>query len=143
MRKRILGNVRTVLTSQVRVSVQSLSEMQILSQNNTTSATFSACPLSDTFCNPSSSNSLTPFPSNLSYISNSLSSLDSPGRERYGDLASFFAVAVTAGVDVEVEGAESRPVAQLAAAVVGTEGVLSSPDKTVGSLVPFHVLQPY
>ena len=66
---------------------------------------------SKAFCNPSSSNNLVPSPSNSSYISNSLSSLDCSGREKYCDLASFLAIAVSIRVDAEVEGALSSPVA--------------------------------
>ena len=52
---------------------------------------------------------------------------------------SFLAVAVSAGVDVEVEGALSSPVATVVAGIVGREGVLSFLDETVGSLAAFSL----
>ena len=93
--------------------------------------------LAKAFCNPSSSNNLTPFPSNSSYISNSLSSLDCSGRERYGDLASLLVVAVSTGVDLEVEEALSSPVTTVVVRVVRKEGMLSFLDETVGSVAGF------
>ena len=46
---------------------------------------------------------------------------------------------MSTGVDVEVEGALSCPVATVVAGVVGREGVLSFLDETVGSLVAFSL----
>ena len=46
---------------------------------------------------------------------------------------------MSAGVDVEVEGALSSPVATVVAGIVGREGVLSFLDETVGSLAAFSL----
>ena len=80
--------------------------------------------LTKAFCNPSSSNNLTPFPSNSSYISTypSLTHFPCSGRERYSDLANLLVVAVSTGVDLEVEGALSSPVATVVAKVVRKGG---------------------